>query len=93
MFKLLPKKKYQDMLDTLKDYEDKFRHLEAALDNTDKCLCDVRQQKYDLNLALEYANESYALLDMDYKNLEKELKSQKKTNRRLINLLYNPKKK
>ncbi|MGL5380687.1 hypothetical protein [Clostridium sp.] len=112
--KLIRKKKYRELLDTIDHYESKIKYLEGALSNLDSYSCTLRQQKYDSEKDLSYANESYHLLKNDYDVLrkremryrgneieakyrlglvEEELKEQKKNNRRLINLLYNPKKK
>lgn len=86
MFKLLRKEKYIDLIRTIEELERKAKYYESATTNIDQYACKLRQQKYELELDLAYANESYQLL-------HNELKSQKITNRRLINLLYNPKKK
>lgn len=84
--KLLPKKKYKELLDTIDHYEDRIKYLEGALSNLDSYSCTLRQQKYDLSI-MNNNQECYI------KSLRNELAYQKRSNRRLINLLYNPKKK
>lgn len=91
--KLIRKKNYDKLINEIEAFKIENEILKYTLEISDTCLCETRKSKKELELMLDLKSKTLTSLHNTLANKEKELNSQKLTNKRLINYLFGPKKK